>query len=107
MNIRTSYLNNPYRKTYESFRNARYRCNNPECPDFKYYGARGIKFLFTSFSQFVEIMGMKPKGLTLERIDNDGHYAPGNVKWATMREQNVNKRDSPYRYDWHRFVGEC
>ena len=45
-----------------------------------------------SFSAFMSHIGPKPSGLTLERIDNNRGYEPGNVKWATMSEQNRNKR---------------
>jgi hypothetical protein len=71
---------------------ARQRCTNPKDKDFYLYGGRGIKFLFTSFEQFFAELGKRPKGRSLDREDNDGNYEPGNVRWATKRQQDANKR---------------
>lgn len=75
-----------------SYRDARKRCNNPKISNYRDYGGRGIKFLFTSFSQFFKELGPRPKGMSIDRINNNGHYEPGNVKWSTRKEQNNNKR---------------
>jgi hypothetical protein len=77
---------------YTAYRNAQARCNNPKCDKYSYYGGRGIKFLFTNFSQFLAELGQRPKGKTLDRIDNNGNYESGNVQWATKDQQNSNKR---------------
>jgi len=77
---------------YTAYCNAQARCNNPKCDKYKYYGGRGIKFLFTSFEQFFSEIGLRPKGTTLDRINNNGNYEPGNVRWATKAQQNANKR---------------
>jgi hypothetical protein len=61
-------------------------------PNYTNYGGRGIQFLFDSFEQFYAEIGPRPAGLTLDRIHNDGHYEPGNVRWATRSEQNRNRR---------------
>jgi hypothetical protein len=54
---------------------------------------RGIRFLFNSFEQFLQELGAKPKPeYTLERKNNDGNYEPGNVRWATRKEQQQNVR---------------
>jgi hypothetical protein len=79
----------------ESFMDAKYRCINPLHHAWESYGGRGIKFLFDSFDQFFAELGRRPDGLTLDRINNDGHYEPGNVRWATPKEQAANRRPHP------------
>jgi hypothetical protein len=71
---------------------AKARCTNPKNKDWKHYGGRGIKFLFKSFREFLAHIGPRPAGKTLDRIKNDGHYEPGNVRWATWKEQAANRR---------------
>ena len=75
-----------------SYYSARNRCANPFDEHWKDYGGRGIKFLFTSFEQFFAYMGLRPAGMTLDRIDVNGNYELGNVRWATRSEQNKNQR---------------
>lgn len=73
------------------------RCDNPNNKAYKNYGGRGIvisKNWRYSFSQFLSDMGRCPEGLTLERIDNNKGYFKTNCKWASMKEQANNKRNS-------------
>jgi hypothetical protein len=78
---------------YVAWHDAKQRCTNPnDARHWKDYGGRGIKFLFTSFEQFFAELGSRPEGKTLDRINNDGNYEPGNVRWATQSEQNKNQR---------------
>lgn len=77
---------------YRSFRAALTRCTNPQQRAWSYYGGRGIEFKFESFEEFFKELGPRPDGMTLDRIDNDGHYEPGNVRWATPSQQNFNRR---------------
>jgi hypothetical protein len=78
--------------SYRSYFAAKTRCTNPKQPHWHLYGGRGIKFRFKSFEQFYKEMGDRPKGKSLDRINNEGHYEPGNVRWATPREQWLNSR---------------
>lgn len=77
---------------------AKQRCENPKDPQYKNYGARGIRFEFPSVTDaalyMIETYGSPTRALEIDRIDNDGNYAPGNLRWATRSEQNANKRGS-------------
>lgn len=71
------------------------RCYNPDSPDYRYYGARGIDVCArwrSSFKAFFEDMGPKPSELTIERVNNDRGYSPSNCIWADRSTQNRNQR---------------
>jgi hypothetical protein len=72
------------------------RCTNPKFKQFKDYGGRGISLYpewQVSFQRFIDHIGPRPsKHHSVDRIDNSKGYEPGNVRWATSKEQTVNKR---------------
>lgn len=80
--------------TYRSWRAMIARCTDTKHKQYKDYGGRGIKIHPSGlkFENFFSSVGKRPEGKTLDRIDNDGNYEPGNCQWATRQEQNTNKR---------------
>lgn len=72
------------------------RCENKRDAAYHGYGGRGIKICerWSVFENFYADMGDKPRGKSIDRIDNDGNYEPSNCRWATSTEQGCNKRNN-------------
>lgn len=72
----------------------RQRCNNPKNPKYKDYGGRGVKVCerWNDFALFLEDMGERPTGYSIDRKDVNGNYEPNNCRWATAKEQRANQR---------------
>jgi hypothetical protein len=80
---------------YYAWRNAKRRCYEKENRKYHLYGGRGIEMCdrwYLSFANFVEDMGVKPAGMSLDRRDNDGNYEKSNCRWVTKTTSNRNRR---------------
>lgn len=80
--------------TYRTWYSMIDRCINPQNASFKHYGARGVSVCerWLQIENFVEDMGLRPEGMTIDRIDLSAGYAPGNCRWADELTQQRNRR---------------
>ena len=86
-------------KEYKAWADMKRRCFNPNLANYKHYGGRGITVCqewVDNFEAFLAYVGYAPEGnrISIDRINNEGDYEPGNVRWATPREQVMNRRNS-------------
>lgn len=97
------YSNTP---TWRSWTMMKARCFTTACTSYPYYGGRGITVCerWLNYEKFVSDMGLRPEGTSIERINGDGHYEPGNCRWATKQEQSENK-SSTLRFTINGFTG--
>lgn len=87
---------------YNAYHNILARCRNTRHKYYKYYGGRGIKCEWGDFKSFcTDMKDSYEKGLTLDRIDNNGDYCKENCRWVTMKDQSRNRRSNIY------YKGEC
>lgn len=85
--------------TYQVWRGMIARCEDPAHQGYRYYGGRGVKVdprWRVSFEAFLADLGERPVGLSLDRIDPQLDYGPGNCRWATKEEQAANRRSTRY-----------
>jgi hypothetical protein len=80
--------------TYNSWLAMHYRCSHERNGAYHKYGAKGIKVCdrWSSFRNFLEDMGKRPEGTSLDRLDRDADYEPTNCRWATMAQRSANRK---------------
>ena len=92
--------------TYQTWSHMKSRCTDRNYDRYPFYGGRGIQVCerWNSFENFLADVGERPAGKSLDRIDVNGNYEPGNVRWATQTEQCRNRRSSKLTMDAARAI---
>ncbi len=92
--------------THRIWAGIKQRCLNPKNQSYKWYGGRGIKLdpRWYQYENFLQDMGRRPDGMTIDRIDPDGHYEPVNCKWVSPLENHQNRRNSSKYFDSYMYV---
>jgi hypothetical protein len=88
-------------RAYQTWKHIKNRCFNPRADNYRHYGGRGISIHENwreNFPAFYADMGDPPSGLSIDRINVDGNYEPGNCRWATPLTQTANRRRSWWRH---------
>lgn len=88
---------NQFTAEYRCWLHIKDRCGNPKNRSYKYYGQRGIRICerWLKIENFLKDMGRRPEGAySIDRIRNQDGYDPGNCKWATPKEQSINRRST-------------
>lgn len=99
--VHHKYNSAKFNTEYSTWYAMKRRCFNEDCPEFPNYGARGITVCGRwlgdeGFDNFVDDMGKRPDGCSIDRIDVNGDYCPENCRWADLLTQNNNRRTNRY-----------
>lgn len=94
----------PATKEYKAWDSMLDRCRNPRSPSWEQYGGRGITVCdrWREYANFLKDMGRCPPYHSIDRIDNDSNYEPGNCRWASAQTQAINRRST----HWISYLGE-
>jgi len=89
-------------KEHTAWVSLKQRCLNPKSQKYEHYGGRGITVCqewIDSFEAFLNHIGYAPKGnrISIDRINNEGNYEPGNIRWATPHQQAMNRRITKHK----------